>query len=142
MPSDTRQSGSTRISPLVVAVAASVTIASLIGLGALTGVLPNKRPALRDEVVVPRAEPSLAKPGACPSCGTVESVRTLEVSEDSGPAAGFSSSDPGKIAKKRYAYRVTVRMDDGSFRTVSLSSPSTFAIGDKVRVVDGRLVRG
>jgi len=39
--------------------------------------------------------------------------------------------------KKRYAYRVTVRMDDGSFRTISVSSPPTFAVGDKVRVVEG-----
>jgi hypothetical protein len=35
-----------------------------------------------------------------------------------------------------------VRMDDGSFRTVSLSSPPAFAVGDKVRVVEGKLVRG
>ena len=43
--------------------------------------------------------------------------------------------------QKRYAYRVTVRMDDGSFRTISLSSPPTLAVGDKVRVVEGKLVR-
>ena len=43
--------------------------------------------------------------------------------------------------KKRYAYRVTVRMDDGSFRTISLSSPPNLAVGDKVRVVEGKLVR-
>jgi len=36
-----------------------------------------------------------------------------------------------KNVKKRYAYRVTVRMDDGSFRTISLSSPPTLAVGDR-----------
>ncbi len=32
-------------------------------------------------------------------------------------------------------------MDDGSFRTVSLSSAPPFNVGDKVRVIEGRLVR-
>jgi hypothetical protein len=32
-------------------------------------------------------------------------------------------------------------MDDGSYRTVSLSSPPAMAVGDKVRVVEGKLVR-
>jgi outer membrane lipoprotein SlyB len=58
-------------------------------------------------------------------------------------AAGsaFAGNEIEKSAKKRRAYRVTVRMDDGSFRTVSLSSPPAFNVGDKVRVVEGRLVR-
>jgi hypothetical protein len=38
-------------------------------------------------------------------------------------------------------WRVTLRMDDGSYRAVSLSRPPSFAVGDKVRVVEGRLVR-
>jgi hypothetical protein len=32
-------------------------------------------------------------------------------------------------------------MDDGSFRTVSLPSAPAFTVGDKVRVVEGKLVR-
>ncbi len=58
---------------------------------------------------------------------------------------GFTGGDliAGEPAvKKRPAYRVTVRMDDGSFRAVSLSSPPALAVGDKVRVVEGKLVRG
>jgi len=55
--------------------------------------------------------------------------------------AAISGNEIEKNVKKRYAYRVTVRMDDGSFRTVSLSAPPTLAVGDKVRLVEGRLVR-
>ena len=44
--------------------------------------------------------------------------------------------------KKHYAYRVTVRMDDGSVRTVSQSNPPPFAPGDKVILIDGTLKRG
>ena len=43
--------------------------------------------------------------------------------------------------RKRLVWRVTLRMDDGSFRAISLPSPPAFAVGDKVRVVEGRLVR-
>ena len=150
-------------------------IASLIGVGAVTGLLqsglslkqgdarPADRPADRGRKSVPAS--------SCALCGTVESIRTVEVREEAGgagaaagaPAGSESGEQTGagggtavtllgaggaiagneieKNVKKRYAYRVTVRMDDGSFRTISLSSPPTLAVGDKVRVVEGKLVR-
>ena len=146
-------------------------IASVIGIGAMTGLLPSglspkqgdARPADPGSQSVPSA--------SCALCGTVESIRTIEVRDEasdvgavagglSGAAAGnrtdsantamtflgtvagaITGDDTERNVKKRYAYRVTVRMDDGSFRTVSLSSPPTLAVGDKVRVVEGKLVR-
>ncbi len=145
-------------------------IASLIGVGAVTvwlngGLSPKQgdaRPADPGHTLVP--------PSSCALCGTVESIRTVEVRDEAGgpgAAAGPGATGPGeqtvggggaavtllgaggaiagsevvKNAKKRYAYRVTVRMDDGSFRTISLSSPPTLTVGDKVRVVEGKLVR-
>ncbi len=147
-------------------------IASLIGVGAVTGWLHSglspkqgdTRPADPGRKPVP--------PGSCALCGTVESIRTVEVRDEAGGAgtaagghAGAGSGEQategsggtavtllgtgGAIAgneieknvRKRYAYRVTVRMDDGSFRTISLSTPPTLAVGDKVRVVEGKLVR-
>jgi outer membrane lipoprotein SlyB len=165
----TRQLGSTRISPLVVAIAASAAIASLIGLGALTGVATNERSPLRDEVPLPRVEPKPGQQGACALCGTIESIRTVEVLDQVGATASTADSRNGAEAgavgasaatsvldtlssvvtgnaaennvRKRLVYRVTLRMDDGSFRAISLSSPPSFAVGDKVRVVEGRLVR-
>ena len=97
-------------------------------------------------------------------CGTVESIRTVEVRDEAGggSAGGLTGAVSGKDRsttilgtaggaaseseietnmKKRFAYRVTVRMDDGSYRTVSLSDPPALAVGDKVRVVEGKLVR-
>ena len=164
------QSGSTRVSPLIVAVAASVAIAGLIGLSALSGMLPIKRTPMRDEGPLPRGESKPSQPGACAVCGTIESIRTVEVlDEASGPAgptepksgtdAGgasansapsvldtlssvVSGSESGKYVRKRQVFRVTLRMDDGSFRAISQSSPPAFAVGDKVRVAEGRIVRG
>jgi hypothetical protein len=36
------------------------------------------------------------------------------------------------------AWRVTARMDDNSHRTLSQPEPPAFAVGDTVRIVDGR----
>lgn len=45
-----------------------------------------------------------------------------------------------KNVKKHYSYRVTVRMDDGSFRAVSQSSAPAVAVGERVRVSDGTVI--
>ena len=42
--------------------------------------------------------------------------------------------------KKRYSYRVTVRMDDGTFRTVSQSSSPAVTVGERVRIANGVVV--
>lgn len=162
------QSGATRVRSLVVAAAASMAVAALIALSAVTGVLPNKRAPTADEALS-KVEPKSNLPGACALCGTIESVRAVEVLDEAGATAGtadsrsgtatnnaganvstsvldtlsgvVSGSAPERNVRKRVVYRVTLRMDDGSFRAISLSSPPAFAVGDKVRVVGGRLVR-
>ena len=128
------QSGSKRVSPLLVAVAASVTIACLIGLSAYTGMLPGKRVPVREEGPLPRSESKPSQPAGCALCGTIESIRSIDVVDDAGATSGTTTMP-------RKAFRVTLRMDDGSFRTISLSSPPAFVVGDKVRVVEGRLVK-
>jgi len=58
-----------------------------------------------------------------------------------GAAGGaFAGNEIEKNVKKRYSYRVTVRMDDGTFRTVSQSSSPAVTVGERVRVVDGVVV--
>ncbi len=58
-----------------------------------------------------------------------------------GAAGGaFAGNEIEKNVKKHYSYRVTVRMDDGSFRTVSQSAAPAVAVGERVRIVDGAVV--
>lgn len=165
------KNGSTRISSLVVATVASGTVAGLVVLGTVTGVLPSRSSMRVDEP--PRIEPQAARAASCSLCGTIESVKTVEVYEEppasggsidarsgdtagggpGGAMAGGASSaidtltsavrgtDADRNVRKRVVYRVTLRMDDGSFRAISLPSPPTFAVGDKVKVVEGRLIR-
>jgi len=147
---------------MIAGVVASVMILSVIGVAAITGVLPNETPPRQNGMAL--AESAMgAQTINCALCGTVESIRTVEVRDEAGGALGgrlagaaigkdgtttilgtvgaVSESEIATSVKKRYAYRVTVRMDDGSYRTVSLSSPPALAAGDKVRVVEGKLVR-
>jgi outer membrane lipoprotein SlyB len=174
MEAVTSQSGSTRVSRLVLAVVASAAIAGLIAIGSMTGVLSSKRAPARGDETSPRTEAKPVQPGACALCGTIESVRTVEVFDDPGVAVGIADSKSGaetsgngpgaavaggatslleslnnivsgganeKSQRKRLVWRVTVRMDDGSFRAISQASPPAFAVGEKVRVVEGRLAR-
>ena len=56
-----------------------------------------------------------------------------------GAAGGaFAGHEVEKNARARTAYRVTVRMDDGSYRTFSQAAAAR--PGDRVRVTDGTLV--
>ena len=58
-----------------------------------------------------------------------------------GAAGGaLAGNEIEKNVKKHYSYRVTVRMDDGSFRTLSQSSAPAVAVGERVRVVNGTVI--
>jgi outer membrane lipoprotein SlyB len=169
-----------RMSPLAAGAAVSVIIFSMVGVAAMTGLLPvansqkgdepSKAASAQVERHVERSNRPVGQ--ICNSCGTVEAIRTVEVKGDSsglgavaggvtgaivgnqigngrgqtamavlGAAGGaYAGNEIEKNVKKRYNYRVTVRMDDGSYRTVSQASQPSMGVGSKVRVSDGVLV--
>lgn len=189
--------------PLVIAAAGAVLVFSLLGIAAMTGVLPNAlsqkpsepaasattptapaaptalaaakwhetRPTARPaHAHAPAPAPAPVHAAACANCGTIESVRAIETKGSGsglgtvaggltgavvgsqigrgngntamtilGAAGGaLAGNEIEKNLKKQVSYRVTIRMDDGSYRTVSQSGPA--AIGEKVRIVDGSIV--
>ena len=112
---------------LIVGAVASV---ALVGVAAVIGLAPS-RSAEQPESATAKghdAGPRRALGVGCANCGTVEAIRTVMVA---GPADGT----------KRTVYRITVRMDDGSFRTLSQSTPPAVAVGEAVRITDGAVVR-
>lgn len=167
--------------PVILAAAAAVFSFSLLGIGALTGLIPSassnsgdpQKSRLADKHLF-SGKDSARKPIApisCVNCGLVDSIRTVQVD---GKASGLGAVAGGvtgaavgnqignghgrdamtvlggvggafaghTIEKKvnRYTvYRVTVRMDDGSFRTLSQSHEPAVAIGSRVRVSNGAL---
>lgn len=148
-------------------------ILGVFGVAAINGVIPGGMSGTVSDAPHKTVghEPirTPPEPSKCPLCGTIESIRTLELRvapDDAEPAGVSGAADTGPIGRendsttiletvakavtgsggrknvyKRLAYRITVRMDDGSYRTVSQPSPPALAVGDKVRVVEGRLVR-
>ncbi len=60
-----------------------------------------------------------------------------------GGAAGgaFAGNEIEKHVKKSVQYKVRVRMHDGSFRTTYQSSAPAFAVGDNVKIANGRIVK-
>lgn len=55
-----------------------------------------------------------------------------------GAAGGaYAGNSIEKNMKKHTLFRVTVRLDDGTVRTVSQSQPTPFAVGERVRIVNG-----
>jgi outer membrane lipoprotein SlyB len=149
------------MNPLIAGAAVAVMILGAIGVAAITGVLPNQTSPKQNGIALADSA-TQARSVNCALCGTVEAIRTVEVRDEAGSAGALAGDAIGKdgsttilrtdggtasgteietSVKKRYAYRVTVHMDDGSYRTVSLSSPPALAAGDKVRVVEGKLVR-
>ena len=157
-------------------------VVSLVGAAAIGGLLPYARSDKTNTAAQKSAPatdsarhrvPGLAvRDSACASCGTVESIRAVELKGDAtglgavaggvagavvgnqmgrgngntamtilGAAGGaLAGNEIEKKVKKHYSYRVTVRMDDGSFRTVSQSSAPAAAVGEHVRVVDGIVI--
>lgn len=57
-----------------------------------------------------------------------------------GAAGGaYAGHEIEKNVRKSTSWRVSVHMDDGSVRTVSQSAQPAFAVGEKVKVINGAL---
>src|SRR5437879_13786225 len=90
MKASTVKPASIRINPIIAGVVASVMILSLIGVGAITRLLPDAR---EDAQPAETARgPAQARTGAL--CGTVHSVWTAEVPHTPGGAGAV----PGRLA--------------------------------------------
>lgn len=188
----------TSMSPLAAGAAVSVIVFSMVGVAAMTGLLPSANsekvekaesqvqaaPTVPSAPVAPHAarkalqtaqagerSAPMASP-TCTSCGTVEAIRVVELKGEAsglgavaggvtgavignqmgsgrgntamtviGAAGGaYAGHEIERNVKKRQTWRVTVRMEDGSYRTLSQSQPPAFAVGAKVRVSDGTLL--
>lgn len=58
-----------------------------------------------------------------------------------GAAGGaYVGNEVEKNSKSTTAYRITVRMEDGTYRTVTQGRPPGHGVGDRVKLVDGNIV--
>jgi hypothetical protein len=111
-----------RIQSLIALTAASAIV---IGLGAIAGIVASlSRAPAHGDVPVAVATRPLDK--RCLDCGVVVAVKQLELK--------------GRKAESASQYQIRVRMSDGSERTVTYTTAPTWKAGDRVRLLNGRLV--
>ena len=149
--------GPERVSPLLLGATLAVLLFCAVAVGSIVGVLPGSLPHRHypEPVTVPTSRPAPAQPQAtsCANCGTVLVIRTYEVRDGITPATARAepgtrpavpagvNAEAGAEPKPHNVYRVTVQMEDGSYRTISQSAAPAFSVGDRVRVMQGTLVR-
>jgi len=112
-----------RIQSLIALAAASVI---MIGLGAIAGIVASlsRSPSSHGEVPVAVATKPLDR--GCTDCGVVVAVKQVELK--------------GRKPDSASQYQIRVRMSDGSERTVTYTHPPAWKAGDRVRLMNGRLV--
>jgi len=117
----------TRNYPVVISAGVAVMVFSLIGGAAVTGILPISGAKNGASPVLEKtAAAAAARRSGCQTCGVISALEAVK--GETGDLAG---------------YRVTLRMDDGRERSLSLGSRPAYGVGSRVRVIDGnRLERG
>ena len=59
-----------------------------------------------------------------------------------GAAGGaYAGHQIEKNQKSTTSYQVVIKMEDGKNRTFNFSNPTSYKVGDKVKIVDGKLTR-
>ena len=189
-PAETRQARPKLLYPALVIAAISVTLFSLLGIAALTGVMPSARSNQQEAAVANTAAKaaSTEKSGqttapastsktrvaaaSCVGCGTVQSVTTVErpssttgvgavaggltgallgsqlgrgggrtVTTIAGGAGGaYLGNKIEQNTSRTTAYKIVVRMEDGSQRTIYQAEPPNVVIGGPVQIVGKTVV--
>jgi hypothetical protein len=129
--------------------AAITSVVSLVAVIVLTGVfapgaLHRDGGMLGSQGTDVRGESERAirlnDPSVCGVCGVVEAVRPYEIRATTAmPVTGDVRESAEANLVPRTAYRVTVQMEDGSYRALSQQNRPPFKAGDRVRIVDGAL---
>lgn len=84
-----------------------------------------------------------ARKVACDSCGVIDSIEAREAQEDtfltSAPGIRHVSLQGGPEVTDR-SFVVTVRMGDGSVRTILENQRPAFSIGERVQLLNGTVI--
>jgi outer membrane lipoprotein SlyB len=72
----------------------------------------------------------------------IGSGRGRDVATVAGAAGGaYAGHQVEKSRKSTTSYQVVVKLEDGRKRTFSFADPTSYRVGDKVKIVDKRLTR-
>jgi outer membrane lipoprotein SlyB len=151
-------------SPVVKIAAVAVIIFSAVGVGMMTGIIPgaNSKSTSQEAVKeclncgviesIKLVEVKGEGTGVGAVTGGVVGAvvgsqigqgKGKTVAEVAGAAGGaYAGHEIEKNLKKSTYFRVSVRMNNGSVRTVTQKTDPGFKTGDSVRIDNGALVRG
>lgn len=97
-------------------------------------------PAAKQAATERQSSPPVA---TCGNCGAVESVQAVKADDQTAASTNAAASAESKgEAGDAVSYRIGIRMEDGSLRTVVQEQPPAVAQGDRVRIEHGMVVRG
>ncbi len=173
--------------PALLIAAISVTLFSLIGIAAMTGLMPSAHSTTPETATakplpkgksVPAASTSAATgktriaAASCSGCGTVESISTVERQADTSGVGAVAGGLTGALlgnqigrgngrtvmtiaggaggaylgnkiegnTRRSTSYKIVVRMENGSERTIYQTEPPTVAVGGSVQIVGNSVV--
>ncbi|MCB5187896.1 hypothetical protein LG200_07740 [Methylobacillus caricis] len=137
--------------PMVLVAATALTVFSLLGSAAITGLIPTAhtyRPDLARELITDpnatmaigstmnshmssnRQSNDVGEEKSCQDCGIVMSISSFENAIDNVYDA----------EKTGVSYMVKVKMVNGNFNTVMQYSKPRYSVGDQVRIRSGKLI--
>jgi outer membrane lipoprotein SlyB len=150
--------------PIVKIAAVAVIIFSAVGVGMMTGIIPGAHSTSATQAVVKECancgvvesvrlvELKGEATGAGAVAGGVLGAvvgsqigqgRGKTLAQVAGVAGGaYAGNEVEKNMKKATYFRVTVRMNNGSTRTITQKTDSGFKSGDNVKIENGVLVSG
>ncbi len=146
-----------KVNPLVIIAVISLIIFSLVGIAAITGQItvvnsetsglaasPEEK-SIKSNItpifVEKRASaPKVERSKPCANCAVVDSIIVNEVKGDSGGVGVLPGNVAGGQTATMSTYLVKVRMYDGSYRVVSQQDQPVFQVGEKVKIVDDKIV--
>lgn len=140
--------------PMVLVAATALTVFSLLGSAAITGLLPNVhtyRPDLAQELISDpnsamvinsaveknfKLAPQTHAIKTCNECGTIVSIRALE--DDIANVYEIDRDADHKVSNATYI--IKVKMGNGSLQTVTQNKAPRLTVGDLVKLKSGHLV--
>ena len=126
--------------PMVLVAATALTLFSLLGSAAITGLLPsapemsaNANETIADQEPEKKTPPSTTSANsadsghvACMNCGTVVGILALE--------GELNSTSGNKEYRMATAYQIKVRMHNGTYQTLVQHTRPQYLIGDVIRL--------
>ena len=124
-----------RLHPLMSAAAVCVIAACVTAAAAVSGIIPG----------------AASRKAPCADCGTVVAVRAVKAAGDASGAGAVAGGVTAAVIGSQFGHgdgrraldalwRITVRMEDETQLVLSQAEPPALAVGDKVRIVEGRVV--